>query len=161
MILKLFTLTSVYITVAITSPVLIEKHAKEYPDFRLNGHTRPTEYELWIETLFHTGDDHFTGEVNIKIIANEVTNWITLNAKDLKIDALTVKLNGVDDIDIDDYSIVARDEILLIVTAEPLVIGVEYVIHVEYSATLRDGVKGFYKGSYFNGEGDTVYVFFL
>lgn len=156
MIVKCLTIISVLVSFAATTPVIIEKHAEEHPDFRLNGLTRPTEYELWIETNFHTGDAQFKGEVNIKITANAPTHWITLNAKNLNIKELLVKSDGVTDIEIDRYSIVTPDEILLIVTAEPLVVGIEYVIHIKYTSILRTGVKGFYKGSYVNDNGDTV-----
>lgn len=131
--------------------------------YRLPNNTEPIRYDISLTTDVHRGETAFNGTVRITIQALESTNEITLHYRQITIEDITlytaplvneplliqgnVAFNLVEDL-----------EFLVIQPITPLVATQQYIVQIVYRGLLRDDNMGFYRSSYRNPEGQTVWL---
>ncbi|XP_071650930.1 aminopeptidase N-like [Temnothorax longispinosus] len=129
-------------------------------NYRLPNHTKPLYYDLKLNP--HLTPDNFTfdGEVLVNIEILSQTRSLTLHTKKLIIDenATFLKTNtGPADL----YFPISYDsnnltELLTLGFDKELPTG-HYILYLKFSGILNDRSYGFYKSSYINDAGDTVW----
>lgn len=118
--------------------------------FRLPGDVFPESYTLKVATDF--ANLAFSGHVEILIKTVKSTCRLTLNAKDVNVTRVAVvdhKSNAP--LDVVDYYLVDRNEQLIIDLNDTKICVIAsrlYIIRIEYNASLRDDMSGYYKSSY-------------
>jgi aminopeptidase N len=128
-------------------------------DYRLPNDTIPLRYDIWLSTDIHRGDFAFNGRVTIQIQAVTNTPQITLHIRQLtivKVDLLSATgLNIQSDVP----TTLRNDvEFLIIRPTAALVQGTIYNVVITYTGTLRNDDAGFYRSSYVNSFGRTVWL---
>lgn len=128
-------------------------------DYRLPNDTIPLRYDIWLSTDIHRGDFGFSGKVKIQIRAVQNTPSITVHQRQLTILSVDVyDFNGL---------LIQRDvpfteradvEFLIITPTTPLVQNNIYTVEINYIGTLRNDDAGFYRSSYVNQFGTTVWL---
>ena len=127
--------------------------------YRLPNDTFPIHYDIHLETNIHSGNFAFNGVVEILLEAREVTSNITLHYRQIQINQ--VDLLTVNDENIESEIIFILDEprdFLIIPTKAPLAIETKYKVIIQYEGTLRTDDAGFYRSSYKNSDGETVWL---
>lgn len=128
--------------------------------YRLPNNTRPISYDIFLSTDVHIGKPEFTGTVKINIAVLESSNTITLHQRQITID--TVKLYDVSAPAVvipTSYNLQEDAEFLIIsLTSGNLDISKVYVVEITYQGLLRDDNMGFYRSTYKNDEGKTVWL---
>lgn len=127
--------------------------------YRLPNTTIPIRYDIWLSTEIHSGNFTFEGRVKIEIMTVETTPNITLHYRQLTI-------HNVDFLDSAGNTIqsnvptTSQDdlEFLVITPAIPLVAGTTYHVLIDYEGVLRNDDAGFYRSSYTDLEGKTVWL---
>ena len=117
-------------------------------DVRLPRHLEPLHYNL--ELVPFLIPDNFTirGEVEIEVLCRVSATNITLHAADLEIENSTVTVNDMstgDDIEVVDVAYDEAREFFILNTGSELEQGKKYVIKIQYTAFLKDNLKGFYR----------------
>jgi len=125
--------------------------------FRLPCNTRPESYDLLIVPNLNGTESTFGGMAKIILLANERTNFITLNVKDLSITEVTVE-------DIEEtapsnrivrgFYYVERNQQLEIYLEGFLELERRYQATIEYTGQITIEFSGFFLSSY--PEGGTV-----
>ncbi|XP_062985643.1 endoplasmic reticulum aminopeptidase 1 [Elgaria multicarinata webbii] len=121
---------------------------------RLPKHVVPVHYDLLIHPNLTTLT--FTGLTKIEITVTQQTSSIILHSKYLQIAKATIQgateshdtAKGVTVLEYPPFEQVA------LVASEPLQIGHNYIITIEYSANLSTNFHGFYKSTYRTPEGE-------
>ena len=117
-------------------------------DVRLPRHLEPLHYNL--ELVPFLIPDNFTirGAVEIEVLCRLPATNITLHAADLKIDNSTVSVTDLstgDDIEAVNVAYDEAREFFILNTGSELEQGKKYVIKIQYTAFLKDNLKGFYR----------------
>ena len=127
--------------------------------YRLPNDTYPLHYDVSLKTEIHLGDFSFTGIVDIIFECITQTNLITIQERQLTI--IKVDLFDVNDVVIEEdilFTEEADREFLLIPTRQFLTVGTQYKLKIYYSGILRQDEAGFYRSSYQNAQGQTVWL---
>ncbi|KAL0111093.1 hypothetical protein PUN28_012805 [Cardiocondyla obscurior] len=128
-------------------------------NYRLPNHTKPLMYDIKLNP--HLIPDNFTfdGQVFIHVKILSETKTLTLHTKKLIIDKNSTVLkanNGVDYYFPTTYETNNLTELLTLSFDKELPAGY-YVLHLKYTGVLNDRSYGFYRNSYINEAGDTVW----
>lgn len=128
-------------------------------DYRLPNTTRPISYNIWLSTDIHRGDFTFNGVVTIQIEALENTPEITLHYRELTITNVRLLRDTGGTIQ-SNVPTTSRDDVefLIIRPTVPLTQGTIYGIAITYTGVLRNDDAGFYRSSYQNTAGNTVWL---
>lgn len=122
--------------------------------YRLPRAVLPRRYDLVLEPDLVAGT--FRGSEDVQVEVREPTAEIVLNADELQIESGWLERSGtrheVAEVRVDRES--ERAFLALSGTAEPG----EWVLHLEFSGTLSDQMRGFYRSTYEDAEGRTRVV---
>ena len=113
--------------------------------YRLPRDVSPTRYDVALRPSLD--DASFTGSVSITLDVTEETDSIVLNAIELEI--ATVTIDGV----VATWSLDAETERLQVSTGERVAVGTS-ALHIEFTGVLNDKLRGFYRSTYVDGNGD-------
>nr|XP_056705009.1 endoplasmic reticulum aminopeptidase 1 [Euleptes europaea]XP_056705010.1 endoplasmic reticulum aminopeptidase 1 [Euleptes europaea] len=121
---------------------------------RLPKHVVPVHYDLLIHPNLTTLT--FTGYAKIEITVLQQTSSIILHSKYLHISKATIRgemegIHAEQGVAVSEYP---PFEQIALLTDEPLQVGNNYFIIIEYSANLSDSFHGFYKSTYRTPEGE-------
>ncbi|XP_012252262.2 aminopeptidase N-like [Athalia rosae] len=131
---------------------------KSTGELRLPKVTRPTDYKVKLNPDLENGKFTFTGEVEITLKVLEPTNDVTIHSKEQIIAENRTTLTNEENFSYDvEHSYDIDKDFLSIHTNETLPIGT-YVLTIHYTGNLRDDMIGFYKSSYIDLEGNTVWI---
>jgi aminopeptidase N len=128
--------------------------------YRLPNNTRPLFYDIHLTTHIHENKFEFSGHVTIKFTVKSMPyNEITLHMKMLE--NLDIKLlndtAGLIESDVDfDHEDVT--DFLTIKPKNGLQLNGVYHLDIAFDGTLRDDNLGFYRSSYLNPQGNTVWL---
>lgn len=128
-------------------------------DYRLHNTTVPIHYDIWLSTEIHKGEFDFEGRVTIEIQVIENTSNITLHHRQLTI--VSVDLLSSTGMTIQQNVPTASEddvEFLIISPTQQFVAGQKYSVVINYLGTLRDDNAGFYRSSYINNQGQTIWL---
>lgn len=126
-------------------------------NFRLPNNTIPEHYIISLRTWIHEGNFTFTGIVTIDVRPTEPTDFITVHQEGFAIG--DIQLSSEDGlIPIEPFEYNATLDFLTIPTSVNLNPRQRYSLRIEYSGTLRDDDLGFYRSSYVNDAGVTVWL---
>lgn len=128
-------------------------------DYRLPNNTFPVHYDITLITNIHVGDFEFAGRVDILIQAVENTNNITLHYRELTF--LTVNLLNANGVSIQSpvpFTLQEDVEFLVIQPTAQLTAGTRYIVQILYVGILRNDDAGFYRSSYVDSFGRTVWL---
>ena len=126
---------------------------------RLPGHLEPLHYKLELVPFIHPGNFTIRGRVEIEVLCRRAAANITLHAADLTINNDTVAVfhgrrkslkNLVSGVEHD----AARE--FLILHTEQLAPDTPYLVRIEYTAYLKDNLRGFYRSVYHDVETNTT-----
>uniref|UniRef100_A0A8D0GG12 Aminopeptidase n=1 Tax=Sphenodon punctatus TaxID=8508 RepID=A0A8D0GG12_SPHPU len=130
--------------------------SKPFPwnKMRLPKHVFPVHYDLLIHPNLTTLT--FTGLAKIEIIVNQETSSVIMHNKHLQILKATIEgrmgtIQTVRGMMVLEH--LSFEQIALL-AAEPLHVGQNYTVNIEYSANLSESFHGFYKSTYRTKEGD-------
>ena len=117
-------------------------------DVRLPTHLEPLHYNL--ELVPFLIPDNFTirGQVEIEVLCRLPATNITLHAADLEIENNTVTVTDLDsgnDIEVVDVEYDEAREFFILNMGSELEKGKKYAIKIQYTAFLKDNLKGFYR----------------
>lgn len=124
-----------------------------YVTYRLPNNTRPVRYDLWVQTDVEKEIFNFTGQVKIRIRAEEDTDYVTLNIRETVIDVINLINAETNEI----ISTALTSERLDPVDREFLKIhlpsavnrGDEFILDISYHGELHVASdNGFYRASY-------------
>lgn len=144
------------------SPFDVANTAADNVDYRLPNNTRPLAYNLRLSTNVHLGDFTVTGQVRVTIeVLTTGSRAITLHYAQLSLDA--VQLFEIGDngqtlmaVDSPEYTDITQSVTVTLASDQPdLVVGRHYELAIEFSGTLRDDGRGFFRSSYVNDDGNT------
>lgn len=127
--------------------------------YRLPNITKPIRYDISLTTDVHRGETAFSGTVRITIEAVESTNEITVHYRQITIEEIT--LYSAASVLLQEnvaFSEIEDVEFLVIKPSTPLVATQQYIVQIVYRGLLRDDNMGFYRSSYKNPEGQTVWL---
>lgn len=128
-------------------------------DYRLPNDTKPIHYDIWLSTDIHLGEFAFDGRVTILIEALEDTNEITLHYRQITISNVDFMTSTGDLIQSNvPASLVPATEFLVIRPTQSLIASSRYLVQITYSGMLRSDDGGFYRSSYLNTSGQTVWL---
>ena len=127
-------------------------------DYRLPNNTIPINYNIYLETNVHKGDFTFIGKVRIHIKVVETSKTITLQTRQVTL--INIKLMRSDMTVMTEKATYTEtiDTEFLIINTPDLVVNQEVYVEIDYTATLRDDEAGFYRSSYKNLAGQTVWL---
>lgn len=122
-------------------------------NYRLPNNTRPLEYDISLSIRIDQNNESFTGTVEIQILVEELTNYITLHQRALRYHSVRLR-QGHSDVPILPFTYDAVTDFLTIRTkGVELKQGAIYTLEIVYSGILSRDKKGFYRSSYL-AEGD-------
>ncbi|KAL7036908.1 hypothetical protein ACKWTF_008989 [Chironomus riparius] len=123
--------------------------ADELLSYRLPNKTVPKSYDITIETNIHENTFNFSGNVKILVNIVEVTDSITLHARQLEIDNIDVLLPNRSQIIMNAaYELVESHDFLIINLQKFYNVNEELLLDISYRGNLRDDNAGFYRSSY-------------
>lgn len=130
--------------------------------YRLPNNTKPIHYDIHLTTNIHNGqtEQPFTGIVKIHIQVVEPSTEITLHSRQQTIEKVEL-LSATETVLESDVPFRKQDDVeFLIITPAvvELTTSLELIVRITYSAFLRDDNMGFYKSSYKNEAGATVWI---
>ena len=127
--------------------------------YRLPNDTYPLHYDVSIKTDVHNADFAFTGKVDILLEVRTSTFQIILQQRQLtiiKIDLFDFNGNAVqEDVQFTEGGV---EEFLIVPSPRILATGEQYRLSIEFSGILREDTSGFYRSSYQNAQGQTVWL---
>lgn len=128
-------------------------------DYRLPNNTIPLHYDIWLSTNIHNGIFDFDGRVTIQIQAIENTPNITIHYREVTIVKVDL-FNAAGFLLQSDVPIETREDVefLIITPSLPLVQGQIYSVEITYIGLLRNDDAGFYRSSYLDSIGRTVWL---
>ncbi|XP_067838984.1 leucyl-cystinyl aminopeptidase isoform X2 [Heptranchias perlo] len=133
-------------TLMLIYPLTTNGQVFPWPKMRLPNAVVPVHYEIALHPNLTTMN--FTGFVQISLLIKEDTNNITLHSLGLKITKATLTPEATSqpkDVKVLEYP--PHQQIAIKVN--PILLkGEKYILNLEYSANLSDGLSGFYKSSY-------------
>lgn len=126
-------------------------------NYRLPNNTIPENYTISLRSWIYEGNFSFTGIVTIDLLALESSNFITVHQDGLTIGDIQLSSNNIF-IPIEQFEHNDTLDFLTIPVTEDLNPGQRYTLRIEYNGTLRDDDLGFYRSSYVNDSGVTVWL---
>ncbi|XP_039749724.1 membrane alanyl aminopeptidase-like isoform X2 [Pararge aegeria] len=124
-------------------------------NYRLNTTISPSAYSILITPYFDTGDDKaftFDGEVEITFTTTTNINTIKLHSENLTYTSSNITLmnggNTVNLLETNPLEFEDKYSFAHINLASELTSGVEYILKIVYTGTIRDDLAGFYKNYY-------------
>jgi puromycin-sensitive aminopeptidase len=127
--------------------------------FRLPRAAVPSRYDLTLTPDLQAAK--FTGEVDIELSINTDLTELVCNALDLAIEAAHVRVRESEDTE----ALVAatwtsdeRSERLTLQLSETVEAGSTATLHLEFTGTLNDKLRGFYRSTYTDGAGATQVI---
>lgn len=128
-------------------------------DYRLPNDTKPIHYDIWLSTDIHRGDFAFEGRVSILIEAIANTSEIKLHYRQITITNVRLSRDTGGTIHSSArFELVPLTEFLVIRPTQPLRQNLKYIVEISYSGVLRSDDAGFYRSSYVNPQGETVWL---
>ncbi|XP_067424570.1 endoplasmic reticulum aminopeptidase 1-like isoform X3 [Emydura macquarii macquarii] len=139
-----------------TADVVSGSGSKPFPwdKMRLPKHVIPVHYDLLLHPNLTTLI--FTGFARIEITVKQQTSSVILHSKHLQISRATIQRkvgNSHTEKEVMVLKYPPFEQIALL-AAEPLHVGQNYTINIEYSANLSESFHGFYKSTYRTQEGE-------
>lgn len=134
--------------------------------YRLPNNTKPSIYDVAIETWVDEGRFDFNGSVNIRVrVLEDDTNSITLHSRNLNIlewnlqKMVSEELTPVA-VENPVFDAVTDFITFTLVGDEKLEKDADYRLFITFSGMLREEQEGFYRSSYTNSDGNEVLVSF-
>ncbi|PSN55741.1 Aminopeptidase N [Blattella germanica] len=129
-------------------------------DYRLPETVTPSYYVIKLVSYFEERNFTFLGEVDITVTAAMDTDKVVLHYDDMEI-LETPVITCVDGIE--NFEVVGTDydnetNFYSLELNDTLVMGQEYVIHIEFEGDLDQDMVGFYKSSYNNSNNETKWM---
>ncbi|XP_055597317.1 aminopeptidase N-like [Uranotaenia lowii] len=125
-----------------------------WDSFRLPNTTRPTHYDLLIETGIHAGVLDYNGTVKISIKILETTNQIVLHSTRSTLIDVDLKNDNELPIPIWKHEFDNEKDFLVITTVNELDKGASVQLEISFTNSIdRTDQSGFYRTSYSNEEG--------
>ena len=109
----------------------------------------PTHYELWLYPDFYFDGNTFYGKENITFKVTKETDVVILHAKMMEISNTVMWDDAEHEITIKKTFMYERNEYWVVEVENQLVVG-EYVLHLEFTGSLVNGIVGYYKSNYTN-----------
>ena len=123
--------------------------------YRLSRNVLPTRYELALEPDLTSFT--FTGELRIDMTVASPTDVIMTNAAELSVSLAEVELEGGARIAATSATVDEEAESLTIALAEPMPAGLA-TLHLVFTGTLNDQLRGFYRSRYEAADGSERYL---
>ncbi|MEE6522042.1 hypothetical protein FKM82_020444 [Ascaphus truei] len=125
-----------------------------WKNIRLPDYVIPLHYDLLIHPNLTTLT--FGGLANITITVTRPTSFLILHSKNLKITKATIERklgssHGHQDLDLLEHPV---NEQIALLNADPLRVGENYTVYIEYNANLSQSFRGFYKSTYRTQDGE-------
>ncbi|XP_068941248.1 endoplasmic reticulum aminopeptidase 1 isoform X2 [Petaurus breviceps papuanus] len=136
------------------SPIASNGAPFPWNKMRLPDYILPVHYNLLIHANLTTLT--FSGATEVEITVNQPTSSIILHSQHLQITKATLREKSQDNAAEQPLTVLEytpRQQIAL-VADQPLQIGRGYIAAIEYTATLSDTLRGFYKSSYRTQKGE-------
>lgn len=128
-------------------------------DYRLPNNTIPLRYDIKLTTDIHQGVFDFSGVVTIQVQALMNTPTVTVHIRELTIAKVDLfNAFGVSIQQNVNFDIQPDVEFLIIRPTVALVMNQIYSFEVTYHGFLRDDDAGFYRSSYTDFSGKTVWL---
>ena len=117
-------------------------------DVRLPTHLEPLHYNLELVPFLIPDTFTIRGQVEIEVLCRLPATNITLHAADLDIENNTVTVTDLDsenDIEVVNVAYDEAREFFILNMGSELEKGKKYAIKIQYTAFLKDNLKGFYR----------------
>ncbi|XP_071650933.1 aminopeptidase N-like [Temnothorax longispinosus] len=128
-------------------------------NYRLPNHTKPLSYDLKLNPHLTPDNFAFDGEVHVNIEILSQTKTLTLHMKKLIIDENATFLKANTELDLyfpTSYDSNNLTDLLTLGFDKELPAG-HYTLYLKFAGILNDKSYGFYRSSYINDAGDTVW----
>ncbi|XP_015517533.2 aminopeptidase N [Neodiprion lecontei] len=133
--------------------------SKADSDYRLPNTSRPLHYVIKLNPHLVENNFTFTGETTITLEVLQATNTITIHSKEQTISESRTLLSNY--ANTTNYTVThsydTERDFLTLTTSVTLIAG-NYSLSLYYTGDLRDDMIGFYKSSYSNSTGDTIWI---
>lgn len=142
------------------APYIDDVDGKHY---RLPNETIPVHYTISLTTDIDKGDagQEFSGKVRIRVRVLAETPQITVHVRQLTIETIALYSTAEPPVLIEnDISPIFEEdlEFLHIKPTAALAVDTQYFVDITYKGLLRDDNMGFYRSSYKNEDGETVWL---
>ncbi|XP_015606016.1 aminopeptidase N [Cephus cinctus] len=148
------------LTVTVSSPIsrTVTAITRDDIDYRLPNNSIPISYKVALIPHLTVGNFKFDGEISIDLQVVEATSSLTLHTNDLTIDENATSLTGKNTVQtISNHTYDLTRHFLMINTATVLAPG-NYTLNIKYIGNLNNAMRGFYRSSYINDNGETVWL---
>ena len=127
--------------------------------YRLPNTTVPLAYDISLSTNIHRGDFDFYGRVIIRFEVLETTNEVVVQYRYINIQDISI-LNSNNQLIESSVPFTLNEtvEFLIIRPNQQLIKGEQYSVIILYNGVIRDDGLGWYRASYVNPEGETVWL---
>lgn len=128
--------------------------------FRLPNNTQPISYDLTLKTLIDESNFIFEGELSLKIYVSEESSEIVLHSRDLVIEEIELWSEDKSiKYELSDHKIIPDLHFLTIPISDGKKINIgNYFLEIKYHGTIRDDTIGFYRSSYKDANGETIWL---
>ena len=123
--------------------------------YRLSTDVRPLKYDLTLQPNLE--DFTFTGEETVDLQVANATSRVVLNASELEVSSARLTLNDGRTIEATDIAVDEDSETAVITFGEEVAPG-SALLHVQFTGTLNDQLRGFYRSQYTDQEGQQRYL---
>lgn len=128
-------------------------------EYRLPNNTKPIHYDIWLSTNIHRSEFAFNGVVKILIEAVENSTEIIVHYRQIAVSNVKLMRETGGSIQSNVlFTLVPATEFLVIKPTQPLIAPSRYLVEITYSGVLRNDDAGFYRSSYVNQSGQTVWI---
>lgn len=150
-------------TIASDAPIVFSDDASNAVQYRLPNNSRPISYDIQLTTNVHIADFRVVGRVRITIeVLTSPTRSIALHHRQLTIGTVRLISAASGDVILTRPSEYSEINELLTVTLQDnvadLTVGLRYILEIDYTSTLREDLRGFYRSSYTADDGSVRYV---
>lgn len=140
-----FVLTDAPIKIRNVGDVAFEENQIQY---RLPNNTKADAYHISLATDIDQGLFNFSGSVTINITVLKPSNYITLHARQLDIETVSLKSSDGSEYDLAKPKYDPKTEHLTIQSLNGKNLTNKVTLHITYSGMLRLDEAGFYRSSY-------------
>jgi puromycin-sensitive aminopeptidase len=120
---------------------------------RLPRSVVPSRYELTIRPDLDAGT--FSGAEDVSVIVEQPADRVVLHAADLRIDAARMAFDDGTVLELDSVEYDSIAERASLAFEAPIVAG-EWTLHLEFTGSLNDRLRGFYRSTYHDAETGTT-----
>ncbi|XP_044518614.1 endoplasmic reticulum aminopeptidase 1 [Gracilinanus agilis] len=141
-------------SIATDSPIATNGAPFPWDKMRLPSYIVPVHYNLMIHANLTTLT--FLGATEVEIITSRPTNFIILHSQHLQITKATLREKSQESQAEQPLTVLEYppNEQIALLADEPLLIGRQYIVTMEYTAPLSETLHGFYKSSYRTQKGE-------